>query len=222
MHKQSIIFDLDGTLIDSASSILESLKAVFDEALIAPKTSFEKGLIGPPVPHIIAELLGDEHVHCVAELVERFKFHYDTLGYLNTEVYSGVEDALQSLCELNINLYIATNKRIAATRKILDHLGWTEFFKEVYALDYFDPLLSDKSTMLSRIVHDLKLDPSDLIYVGDRSEDAESAHKNSISFCWASWGYGDSIQNELAVSVLESPKDLLTNLMAAQIARNSH
>ncbi len=220
MHKQSIIFDLDGTLIDSASSILESLKAVFDEALIAPKTSFEKGLIGPPLPHIIAELLGDEHVHRTAELVERFKLHYDTLGYLSTKVYSGVEDALQSLFELNFHLYIATNKRIAATRKILNYLGWTEFFKEVYALDYFDPPLSDKSTMLSRIVHDLKLDPSDLIYVGDRSEDAESAHKNSIPFCWASWGYGESIQSELAVSLLESPKDLLTNLMAAQIARH--
>ena len=208
MPKDSIIFDLDGTLIDSAASILASLQVVFDEASILPSQALNENLIGPPLQQIILEVLGDEHHDSIPELIKRFKFHYDTNGYLNTVVYTGIQEMLVKLKHKNIDLYIATNKRIAPTQSILNHLGWTDFFKKVYALDYFQPALPDKSTMLSRILKDLEKDAHDLVYVGDRAEDAIAANKNSIPFLWATWGYGEGVGNTEKIGVLNYPDQI--------------
>jgi phosphoglycolate phosphatase len=193
MPYKSIIFDLDGTLIDSAPSILSSLQAALGAAAICPNRPLDQNLIGPPLAQIMAEVLGDEHQERIPEIIELFKVHYDTTGYLNTIFYPGIPEMLAQLQKKNIDLYIATNKRITPTLKILNHLGWSGFFKEVYSLDYFKPAVADKATMLARVVSDLNYCVNDLVYVGDRSEDAEAAQKNSIPFLFASWGYGEGV-----------------------------
>jgi phosphoglycolate phosphatase len=156
----------------------------------------------------MAEVLGDEHQERIPEIIELFKVHYDTNGYLNTVVYPGIQEMLIKLKQKNIDLYIATNKRIAPTQSILNLLGWTDFFKKVYALDYFQPAVPDKSTMLSSILKDLEKDAHDLVYVGDRAEDAVAANKYSISFLWASWGYGEGVGNMEKIGVLNYPDQI--------------
>lgn len=193
MPFKSIIFDLDGTLIDSAPSILSSLQAALAAAAICPNRPLDQNLIGPPLAQIMAEVVGDEHQERIPEIMELFKVHYDTTGYLNTIFYPGIPEMLAQLQKKKIDLYIATNKRITPTLKILNHLGWSGFFKGVYSLDHFKPAVADKSTMLARVVYDLNYCVNDLVYVGDRSEDAEAAKKNRIPFLFASWGYGEGV-----------------------------
>lgn len=208
MPYKSIIFDLDGTLIDSAPSILSSLQAALGAAAICPNRPLDQNLIGPPLEKIIAEVLGDEHQERISEIIELFKVHYDTTGYLNTIFYPGIPEMLTQLQKKNIDLYIATNKRITPTLKILNHLGWSGFFKEVYSLDYFTPAVADKSTMLSRILKDLEKDAHDLVYVGDRAEDVVAANKNSIPFLWVTWGYGEGVGNTEKIGVLNYPAQI--------------
>lgn len=209
MAQRSIIFDLDGTLIDSAPSILSSLKAALDEVSVSPIHPLSHNLIGPPLPQIISEILAPQQHSRIPEVIECFKRHYDTHGYLSTAVYPGVKDVLVKLKRENIDLYIATNKRITPTLSILAHLGFTEFFKNVYSLDYFKPPAPNKSAMLSNIRLIANQNDVDLVYVGDRLEDAEAAYENKIPFLLASWGYGNLFQSISIKSILNSPADLL-------------
>jgi phosphoglycolate phosphatase len=92
-------------------------------------------------------------------------------------------------------LSIATNKRLLPTRLILEHLGWSEHFAAVYALDLFEPRLPDKAAMIARLLQDRGIARADAVYVGDRGEDGESADANRLPFIAATWGYGSLRRN---------------------------
>ena len=72
----------------------------------------------------LATLTGRDDAALLDALAQAFRDDYDTRGYTRTEVYAGVPEMLQGLQTQGIALHIVTNKRIAATRRILDHLGW--------------------------------------------------------------------------------------------------
>lgn len=208
MRLSHVIFDLDGTLIDSAPSILASIQAAFEAVGLRPTKELEPWLIGPPLAETISNLLGNQDAHRLSEVLECFKSHYDESGYRKSHVYEGVPEMMDTLSQLGMRLLVATNKRIGPTLKIMDHLDWAHRFNGVYALDYFDPPLGKKSELLGRLLIDLGLDANDLIYVGDRLEDALAAQENCIPFILVTWGYGDAPEGDWPRVKL--PRDLLT------------
>lgn len=218
MNPRDIVFDLDGTLIDSAPSILASMQAAFDQAGIAPCQPLTGALIGPPLAQTLRALLpsgASEQVLPV--LAENFKRHYDDAGYRQSRVYPGVPEMLHALSRLPLRLHIATNKRIAAARRIVDHLGWGDVFTGVHALDSSTPALAHKTAMLQRLRPSLE-DRAPL-YVGDRLEDAQAAHASGMGFFWASWGYAEGAPPVPAAQVLRTPLQLADVLRTAVAGR---
>ena len=188
---KAIVFDLDGTLVDSAASILWSLGQAFADCGLSPNLPLNATLIGPPLREILRRLCGDGCDQVVLDqLVAAFTRHYDGLGYRKTRPFDGVEPMLTALANAGVALHIATNKRAMPTRLILDHLGWGTLFERVYALDIFEPALPDKATLLARLLTDAGLGAGDCAYVGDRAEDGQAARANRLRFFWAAWGFG--------------------------------
>jgi phosphoglycolate phosphatase len=185
----TVIFDLDGTLIDSSKSILEGFAAAFAESGRQPVVALEPGIIGPPLKETLAILAGTADPAVIDPLADSFKHYYDSEGYKATEVFPGVPEMLAALAAC-YPLYIATNKRIAPTRKILAHLGWLGHFREVYALDGFAPPARNKREMIARILSENRFAPTATLYVGDRDEDDQAAAGNGLPFAMACWGYG--------------------------------
>jgi len=207
-------FDFDGTLIDSAPAILSSINSAFVSVGVKPAHVIDSEVIGPPLRDTIKFLADSDDDFLIDQLVSEFKRTYDSDGYRKTFVFDGVEELISELSALGFELAIATNKRIYPTRLILDNLCWDCFFSRVYALDVTQPPLKNKQIMLTKLLADSRVDPSTVVYVGDRMEDGLSAQENNISFVAVTWGYGaisdsDLMQNWKAVS---SPAQLMNVL----------
>ena len=189
MRSTHILFDLDGTLIDSAEAILASYRTAFAACDVAPVRAIAPDIVGPPIDETLRMLAGDEDPVLVARLADAFKQSYDTGGLLETLAYPGIADMLHALRAAGLTLFIATNKRIHPTRLILAHLGWSDLFAAVYALDLLSPRLPDKTAMIGRLLADQGIKAARAVYVGDRIEDGEAAEANALPFVAATWGY---------------------------------
>ena len=187
-----VVFDLDGTLIDSAGAILASYRAAFAACGLTPVQSIEANIVGPPLGETLRQLAGSEDSAIIARLVDAFRQSYDTGGLLETRAYPGIGDMLRALRAAGMKLSIATNKRIHPTRLIVEHIGWGDIFDadSIYALDLITPPLPDKAAMLERLLADREIDTRRAVYVGDRIEDGEAAEANDLPFIIATWGYG--------------------------------
>lgn len=189
-HYTHVLFDLDGTLIDSAPAILASYRDAFAAAGREPVVAIDDAIVGPPLLETLRMLAGTDDGTVIDGLAAGFKASYDTAGYRETAAYAGVDGMLRRLAAAGCTLSIATNKRLLPTRLILDHLGWSGHFADVYALDRFEPRLPHKAAMIARLMQDRAIAHDRAVYVGDRSEDGESADANRLPFIAATWGYG--------------------------------
>ena len=188
-----IIFDLDGTLVDSSSGILFSISEAFNESsriLSAPLTS---ELIGPPLGQTLRLLCPLAEEPELASLASSFKSHYDTMGFKRTIPFPGVDEMLQSLAKAEITLHIATNKRKRPTSQIVDLMGWSSLFDLVLSPDSVNPALPSKAAILDKLLAEASLDAQDCLYIGDRLDDYNAAQEIGIPFALAEWGFeGDA------------------------------
>lgn len=206
-----VIFDLDGTLVDSAPSILLCLAEALASQGIAPMVPLSPFVIGPPLQETLRNISGCADDKTIAAMAATFVEHYDVSGYRQTQVFAGVEAMLRDLKAAGLRLHIATNKRLRPTQLILSHLGWNELFGAVYALDLRKPTFPNKSEMLDALLQAEGIAPTEAIYIGDRSDDWKAARANALPFIAAVWGYRDD--NLLASSegliAAENPADIL-------------
>jgi phosphoglycolate phosphatase len=198
---KNIIFDLDGTLIDSAPSILSGFKHILEINGVEPSIPLTCSLIGPPLIATLRIVSGVNDEKKLQQMAEQFKSFYDNHGCLKSQPYAAVDDGLKNLVNAGFKLHIATNKRLIPTKTILSHLGWDILFYSVYTLDKVGISFQSKSDMIAKQLKDLVLSQDQAIYIGDRTEDMEAAQNNQLNFIGVSWGYGDFPKN---VTVIET------------------
>lgn len=186
---QALIFDLDGTLIDSAESVLGSLAFAFASCGITPVGKLDPSIIGPPLPEMVRNLAGVADPVTLERLIEAFRLDYDEVGCLRARPFPGAEALLQMARSLGIPTHLVTNKRQSPTLRILDRLGWRSLLGHVYCPDTLEGTASwTKSALLRHLCETAPLFPARCFYVGDRVEDQLAAEENGLGFCWASWG----------------------------------
>ena len=189
MSLQAVLFDLDGTLVDSSIGVLSSLAAAFASSGCVPTKSFSSELIGPPLRETLCLISGDSDPIILDQLAANFKAHYDATGFQETSPFPGVDQMLQSLADAKIPLHIATNKRQRPTSQILEALGWSSLFDLVLSPDSFNPVLPSKAAILTKLLVEANLDAKDCLYIGDRLDDYNAALETGIPFALAEWGF---------------------------------
>jgi phosphoglycolate phosphatase len=189
---RSIIFDLDGTLIDSQESIVNAIKLALEGLGLESNIPITRDLIGPPLSDTLLKITNVRDSSSLELLVDEFKLHYDSEGYKDCQVYPGINDLLKNLHTQGCTLYIATNKRLMPTKKIVDYLSWGSLFSGVYSIDLnAERPFKNKGEMISALLYDKHIDISSAIYVGDRVEDYEAAKANRLPCVLVAWGYGN-------------------------------
>jgi phosphoglycolate phosphatase len=191
---RSIIFDLDGTLIDSQESILNAIRAALNELGVEAKIPVTKELIGPPLMDTLLKITEVKDELVLNALVNKFKLHYDSTGYRNSVAYPGIHHLLERLRNQDFVLYLATNKRLIPTKKIVDYLSWSSLFSAIYSIDLnAEKPFKSKSEMISALLCNELIDPNSAIYIGDRDEDYGAAKQNCLPCILVDWGYGVKI-----------------------------
>lgn len=184
-----VIFDLDGTLIDSAPHIhwatSQALKARGLAPLDLPQI---KSFVGRGLPNLVAQVLdrlGAADPVLAADLTAEIEALYLERLELNIP-YPGAIDALDRLTEMGASLGICTNKPIAPTRAVLDHLGLTTRFSSIIGGDSLPVRKPDPAPLRAAIA---ACGAGPVAYVGDSEVDAETAQAAGLPFLLYTEGY---------------------------------
>lgn len=207
-----MIFDFDGTIVDSAPAILSSFQDVLATHGLEPQVAVDSRLIGPPLKPTLKRISGLDDETIITKLADAFRSHYDSTGAFSTSAYPEIKDSLIGLAEAGCRLHIATNKRIRPTRLILDHLGLTGYFETVYAIDSRNPPYNNKVETMAALIRDQHLPPRQACYIGDKPEDGVAADANGLDFLAVAWGYGAWKEVDLPAHwrLLLDPKQLMS------------
>jgi len=209
---RALVFDLDGTLVDSAPGILRCLRQALAEVAPGEDPNFPSDLVGPSVREMLARLLPHADEAVVDAGVRAFRRCYDGGGWRDAVPYWGVHAMLETLRSAGIRLFIVTNKPRVPTDRILAHFGWQDLFDAVVCRDDTAPPFPDKRAALARLVEDESLAVDCALFVGDTTDDAAAAEACGIAFVFAAYGYGEGRLAARALSSLDSPAALVAFL----------
>ena len=210
-----VLFDLDGTLVDSAPDIHATAIAVLAEEGLPPLPFAEvRGFIGRGVPHLVGCLLGRlgiDNPALAARMIARFAVHYET-AVTRTHPYPGVPAALDALRAEGHVLGICTNKPAAAARAVLRHLGLSDRFAAVIGGDSAPARKPDPAPL--HMAHNA-CGPGPAIFVGDSEIDAATALATGIDLLLFTGGYRHGPVETIAHRAAFGSFDALAGLIRA-------
>jgi phosphoglycolate phosphatase len=188
---RNAIFDIDGTLVDSAGdirgAIAQAYTAIGIEGLAG---KIDKIVIGPPLAEMVKQLTPDLAEEQYEALVAAFRAAYDASPLDKTEVYAGVWDVMRKLRDSNAKLLVATNKPALATRRVLAKTGLQACFLDVVTPDAFAAGKASKTEMVRHLIGKWRLDRDVTFVFGDAVSDLEAARQNGVGSVAVLSGYG--------------------------------
>lgn len=212
----AVIFDLDGTLIDSAADIAANANRCLEELGLAPLPDAQiKGFVGKGVPNLVQRVLEASGMAADGPLftpmMSRFNHHYET-AFDHTVLYRGVTKALVQLTEMGCVLGICTNKPIVPTQAVLGHLGLSQHFAAVYGGDSLPERKPDPAPLIATAGD---LGRAQVIFVGDSEVDAETAERAKLPFLIYTEGYRKTPVHDLPHDAAFNDFKQLPGLVAA-------
>jgi len=212
-----ILFDLDGTLIDSSTGIYSAFVAACYQVDIEPlEFNAFCGHIGPPFNTIADKLYPDISANHRRDLVSRFRLEYDAKYFKLVRWYDGVLDGLAYLASLeHFSMSIVTNKPTAPSLSIVKSVGLHSLFDFVIGVDYREArsqgnVFTTKSEAISHTISLLNCKSEDCVYIGDTSSDQLSCRDQSLKFIAVTYGFHEWTPFELRdVDSADSFADLI-------------
>lgn len=184
---QLVLFDLDGTLTDSAQGIVASFRHALGEVGAAvPEGDLATRIVGPPMLHTLRGLgLGERTDAAMAA----YRADYTSRGWSMNRTFDGIPALLADLQAAGVRLAVATSKAEPTARRILAHFGLDGYF-EVIAGASVDGTRASKSDVVAHALSQLQPLPERVVMVGDRWHDVEGAARHGIDTVVVGWGYG--------------------------------
>lgn len=202
----TIFFDLDGTLTDSAPGILNAVRFALEGAgMPVPPEQELMRFIGPPLTTEFQAAFGISGEEA-AGLVRRFQVYFRKDGMFENRVYDGVPDMLERVLSSGLRTAVTTSKPEVFARTILDHFGLSKYFTVIVGSELDEKNRATKAEVVAQAL--TALAPARALLVGDRCHDVEGAHANGIPCLGVLYGYGSREELSEAEYIAESVEAL--------------
>ena len=181
------LFDIDGTLLDSARDICGAVQQTLDLVPDCPPVTYEflKSYIGRHLFDLFGDLFPGAPQSRLDELLLQYRQFYPARGHKMTHKYPGVAEALAAL---GGRKGTATTKGTPTTRAILDQFQLLRFFDHVQGTDGFP--CKPAPDVLFTALRALEARPQDCLFVGDSPADMEAGRRAGVKTCAVTYGYG--------------------------------
>lgn len=206
----TILFDLDGTLIDSSEGIIKSVLYTLDfYGIKEPDTAKLYQFIGPPLSESFEKYYGFSPEKAY-EAVQKYRERYNTTGIFECSMYPGVEACIRRLKAQGYRIGMASSKPEESCRRILEHFGILELFDDVVGAT-FDGRRDKKSEILEEVMRRWSSIPrEEMCLIGDTMFDVNGAKQLGIPCLAVSFGFGDVEEMKQAgvIAVCDAMEDL--------------
>ena len=208
----SILLDLDGTLLDSAPGILDSYRLMLRELGHEPDPAQDlRHVIGPALGDVLPTVL-QHYNDDRAELgITTYRRIYGETGVFGAKPYPGIPEMLKAL--QGHRLYVATAKREDFAQRMLEHLGLAHHFIAIHGAQPGGGL-DHKPELIAHILRHHTIPATEAAMAGDRRYDITGAHANGIRAYGVLWGYGtrDELEQAGVDALATNPAHLATLL----------
>ncbi|MFZ2963483.1 MAG: HAD hydrolase-like protein [Rhodoglobus sp.] len=204
-----ILFDLDGTIADSAPGITASLGFMFEElGLPVPAPEELLGYVGPPILDAFRDRAGMSPEEA-AQALAIYRQHYLENGKASP-IFPGVTPVLRGIHKARVPLALATSKPEFPASVILDHANLTQYFRVISGAS-IDEIRSAKADIIGEALTRFRMigvDVSRPVMVGDRHYDVEGAAAHGIPAIFVRWGYGSAAEEAGAIATVDAAEQL--------------
>ena len=211
MKYNSIIFDLDGTLLDTLEDLTDSINFMLDAYQFPRKTSEQICAgVGNGIVRLVERSLPDGlSSEQIQDAFQVFTNHYSENCYNKTKPYDGIMEVLEVLKKNNMKLAIVSNKADTAVQTL----------NNIFFHEYISVAIGERPGLLRKPAPDLVLlalerlnsTKKETLYVGDSEVDIETARNAGIQCLSVSWGFRDALtlQNSGADTMIDEPNKIL-------------
>ena len=213
----AIVWDLDGTLVDSAPDLASALNTVLDmRGFFTLSINEVRAMIGNGVPKLVERGFNAVGVRLdtdqLDELVAIFAKQYAACATERTRPYPHIVETLEEIHAMNIPMGVCTNKPEAFTRQILEGLGLATYFSSMVGGDTTSTRKPDPQPVLA-CLRGLVSEPASSVMIGDSVHDVHAAHAAGVTIGVVPWGYRSAPVEELGADFVLHDLSVLPGLI---------
>jgi phosphoglycolate phosphatase len=185
-----VVFDWDGTLIDSEAQIVSAMQAAVNDVGLQTRTDDEiRNIIGLGLAEAISTLFPESCNEKYSQLVDRYRYHFLSESAEGSQLFPDVKSILEELTEMGYFLAVATGKGRRGLNKSLAETGLEAFFHSTRCAD--ETLSKPNPQMLMEIMDELGVYPHETLMVGDTEYDLQMARNANTKSIAVSYGVHD-------------------------------
>jgi len=205
-----IVFDVDGTLLNTAEGVLSSAKyAIAQMGFQIPSAAILETFIGPPIQDSFERVFhvqGNEK----DQMADMFRNRYKDVDLLKARPYNGIYDLMSSLQQAGYKIAIATYKRQDYAKRITEYFDFNKYTDVICGSD-FDGKMT-KADIIQMAVEKSGMTSADAIMIGDTMQDATGARNQHMNFIAVTYGFGfkpdDVLPDGFCMGVADKPGEI--------------
>ena len=206
----TILFDLDGTLLDTTKGIVDAVVMTLQQLKIAiPTDKVLKTFIGPPMQLSFEKNFGFDKVNAL-KAANQFRSNYKTHSLFQAKLYPGTIETLTEIKAAGYRVAVATNKSHDNAISILRKFGIAEYCDCMIGSDLGGKL--DKGDIIQLAMEQMHVNREESVYIGDSIFDLDGAEKAGVDFIGVTYGFGftcdENFQGKKYVGICHSIQEI--------------